>query len=228
MSRLERRIKALERRQRHPEPNTPLKLLTTDELRRALALIERGGVLPSGDVGHPEVFRTAPTEEREAIEHWTRLCGEPLDHLEAAEELLDRMGEVYGWRSSEAINAALFLQRLEFPDDSPWFVAKRAEAVLNFYAELDEHSDEPRHPKVRGAVRRLERLEEIDWLAPEREATSDEDVAPERLEAPQTDQGNSQSVAEAGPGPPSRLQADGTGAQNSSERIPWWRRMFGG
>jgi hypothetical protein len=56
-------VEALEPRQRQPEPNTALKLLTPDELRRALA--ERGEILPNGEVRHP-------------------------DHLEAAEELLDR------------------------------------------------------------------------------------------------------------------------------------------
>jgi hypothetical protein len=229
MSRLKRRIKALERRQRQLEPNEPLKLLTTAELRRALALIQRGGVLPSGDVRRPEVFRSASAEEREALEHWTQLCGEPLDHLEAAEELLDRMGEAHGWRSLEAINAALFLQRLELPDASPWLVAKRAEAVLNFYAELDEHGDEPRHPKVRGAVRRLERLEEIDWLAPERESASEGDGSPEELEASQTGQSDLQSVAEASPsGRPRRPPAGGTEPLAAPERAPWWRRVFGG
>jgi hypothetical protein len=40
-------------------------------------------------------------------------------------------------------------------------VAKRAEAVVSFYAEMDEHRYEPRHADVWGAVRRLERLEEL-------------------------------------------------------------------
>ena len=81
--------------------------------------------------------------------------------LELAEELLDRMGEAHGWRSPEAMEAAAFLQRLARPDRSPWFVAKMAEAVLNFYAELEHHPGEPRHPRVRSAVRRLDRLEEM-------------------------------------------------------------------
>ena len=55
----------------------------------------------------------------------------------------------------------MLLQRMQLPDASPWFVAKRAEAVASFYAEMDEHRDEPRHADVRGAVRRLERLEEL-------------------------------------------------------------------
>jgi hypothetical protein len=58
-SRLQRRLRALKRRQRQLETNTPLKLMTTDELRRALDLVERGGVLPSGDVRRPEVFRSS-------------------------------------------------------------------------------------------------------------------------------------------------------------------------
>jgi len=161
MSRLERRVKALEDRRREPGRESALKLLTTDELRRALALAERGGVLPNGDVRHPEVYQEATPEEWAALERWRELCGEPLDHLDAAEELLDRMGDAYGWRSFEAVEAALLLQRLALPDASPWFVGKRAEAVVNFYAELEEHRDEPRHADVRGAVRRLDRLNEF-------------------------------------------------------------------
>ncbi len=161
MSRLERRVKALEDRRQEPEPETALKLLTTAELRRALALAERGGVLPSGDVRHPEVYREASPEEWEALERWRDLCGEPLDHLDAAEELLDRMGDAHGWRSPETVEAAGLLQRMQQPDASFWFVGKRAEAVVTFYAELDEHRDELRHADVRGAVRRLERLDEL-------------------------------------------------------------------
>jgi hypothetical protein len=138
-----------------------LKLLTTEEIQRALILTERAEILPTGDVRRPEAFLQAAPGELEAVEHWRKLCGEPLDHLELAEELLDRMGEAHGWRSPEATKAALILQRLERPDRSPWFVAKMAEAVLNFYAELGQHPDQPQHPRVRGAIRRLERLKEI-------------------------------------------------------------------
>ena len=161
MSRLQRRVKALKDRRRGPEPETALKLLTTDELRRALALAERGGVLPSGGVRQPEVYQEAAPEEWEALERWIDLCGEPLDHLDAAEELLDRMGEAHGWRSSETLRAAVLLQRMQSPGASHWFLGKRAEAVVNFYAERDEHRDEPRHADVRGAIRRLERLDEL-------------------------------------------------------------------
>jgi hypothetical protein len=160
-SRLERRLKALRRRQQRPETMSALMLLTTEEIRRALVLTERAGVLQNGDVRYPEAFRQATPEELEALEHWRTLCGEPLDHLELAEELLDRMGEAHGWRSPEAIDAAQVLQRLTRPNRSPWFVAKMAEAVLNFYAELGQHPGEPRHPRVRGAVRRLERLDKM-------------------------------------------------------------------
>jgi hypothetical protein len=136
-------------------------LLNTEEIRRVLVLTERAGVLQNGDVRNPEAFSRATPGELEALEHWRSLCGEPLDHLELAEELLDRMGEAHGWRSPEAIDAAQFLQRLTRPNRSPWFVAKMAEAVLNFYAELGQHPGEPRHPRVRGAVRRLERLDKM-------------------------------------------------------------------
>jgi hypothetical protein len=164
MSRLDKRVEALERRQRPPEPNTALKLLTTDQLRRALILAERGGILPNGKVRHPEAYREASSEEWEAMERWKELCGEPLDHLEAAEELLDRMGDACGWRSPEATDAAVLLERLELPDASPWLVGKMAQAVVHFYAELEEHRDEPRHADVRGAVRRLERLKDIEYV----------------------------------------------------------------
>src|SRR5919112_6649525 len=105
MSRLERRLKALRRRQQRPETMSALMLLTTEEIRRALVLTERAGVLQNGGVSYPEAFWQATPEEREALEHWRTLCGEPLDHLELAEELLDRMGEVHGWHSPEAMNA---------------------------------------------------------------------------------------------------------------------------
>jgi hypothetical protein len=174
-SRLERRLKALKRRQQRPETMSVLMLLTTEEIRRALVLTERAGVLQNGDVRYPEAFWQAAPEELEALEHWRTLCGEPLDHLELAEELLDRMGEAHGWRSTEAMDAALFLQRLARPKRSPWFVTKMAEAVLNFYAEMGQHPGEPRHPRVRGAVRRLERLDEM--------ALQDIAEQPEDLEA---------------------------------------------
>ena len=136
-------------------------LLTTEEIRRALILTERAGVLQNGDVRYPQAFWRATPGELEALEHWRTLCGEPLDHLELAEELLDRMGEAHGWRSPEAMNAAVFLQRLERRNRSPWFVAKMAEAVLNFYAELERHPGDHRHPRLRSAVRRLDRLDEM-------------------------------------------------------------------
>ena len=198
---------ALKRSGRQLETSTPLKLLTTDELRWALDLVERGGVLPSGQVRRPEVFRSSPPQKSEALERWRQLCGEPLDHLEAAEELLDRVGEAHGWDSREAGQAALLHARLELPDASPWFVGKRAEAVLNLYAELEEHHNEQRHPHVRGAVGRLERLKGMmGRLARE----------PEPIP---------QSAAEARSDP--TPQRGGAGPQNSSERVSWWRRMFG-
>jgi hypothetical protein len=166
MSRLTSRIEALKHRRGRTEPYPSLKLLTTDDLARALVLVERGGVLPNGEVSNPEVYRQASREELEALERWAELCGEPLDPLEAAEELLDRMGEAYGWRSREAFGAALLRERLELPGASPWLVEKTAEAIAAFYAALAEHGNQPRHPALRGAVRRLERLREIVYVRP--------------------------------------------------------------
>jgi hypothetical protein len=164
VSRLTSRIDVLKHSRRRAESYTALKLLTTEDLRRALVLIERGGVLPNGEVRNPEVYRHASREELEALERWAELCGEPLEHLEAAEELLDRMGDAYGWRSLEAFDAALLRERLELGGASPWLVTKTAEAVVRFYAELEEHGDQPRHPGLKGAVRRLERLKEIVYV----------------------------------------------------------------
>jgi hypothetical protein len=226
-SRLERRLRALKRGQRQPETNTPLKLLTTDELRRALDLIERAGVLPSGDVRRPEVFRSPPPEELEALKRWRELHGEPLDQLEAAEELLDRVGEAHGWHSHEAVQAALLLNRLELPDASPWFVAKRAETILNLYAELEEHRVEPQHPHVRGAVRHLERLKKMNYLAPGPESS-----APESFEDEYSEPSRKPSFSRHSAARPQLSGHEGArpAAQESSEgrREPWWRRWFGG
>ncbi len=175
MSRLRARIEALDqRRRRQQESYAPLKLLTTGDLALALMLVERGGVLPSGEVRDPEVYRWASQEELEALERWTRLCGEPLDHLDAAEELLDRMGDACGWCSREALDAARLRQRLEQPQASPWFVEKSAVAVVAFYAELEEHGGRSRHPAIRGAVRRLERLQEMEYVRPAHDVASPE------------------------------------------------------
>jgi hypothetical protein len=160
--RLARRIRAVENRQRQLEPRSPLELLTTGELKVVMDLTWRARVLPDGEVRNPWVFQEATPEEWDALERWKYVWGEPLDHLEAAEEFLDRMGQARGWRSREAVEAALLLARLEMPEESSWYVGKMAEAVVNFYAELKEHTREPDHPKLRAAVRRLNRLKEMD------------------------------------------------------------------
>jgi hypothetical protein len=221
---LQRRLRALKRSGRQLETSTPLKLLTTDELRWALDLVERGGVLPSGQVRRPEVFRSSPPQKSEALERWRQLCGEPLDHLEAAEELLDRVGEAHGWDSQEAGQAALLLVRLELPDASPWFVGKRAEAVLNLYAELEEHRDEPHHPHVRGAVRRLERLKEMGRLAsgPEQESLEDEYPGdPEKEALSRLSERPQHSPAHR------RLRPPDTDESSGGRQEPWWRKVFG-
>jgi hypothetical protein len=234
-SRLARRLEALEHGRNQPEPIVALKLLATDELQRALALIERAGVLPNGEVRSPSVFREAPPEELRALERWRSVCGEPLDHLEAAEELLDRMGELHGWRSPEALDAALLVKRMELPDESPWFVGKMAEAVVSFYAALEQHPDEPQHPRVRGAVRRLERLEEMDRIAPRRETASEGAGRTEDLEASSEPPVASESGVEAPAGrgqPRSNTGGPQTAREHpfteeQQEQRPWWRRMFG-
>lgn len=231
-SRLERRLSALEGRQRQPEPISVLRLLNTEELRLALALIERAGVLPSGDVGRPEAFREAAPEELEALEHWRQLYGEPLDHLELAEELLDRVGEARGWRSPESFETALLLKRLESPDESPWFVGKMAEAIVALYAEMEEHGVGRRgasiHPHVRGAVRRLERLKEMDRSAPEPEATREREGTLEAVVAPQRSEEKQEwakppTDTEGAHGAPEHPPAE----EQPQRRRSWWREYFG-
>ena len=225
-SRLERRLRALKRHQMQPETNTPLKLLTTEELRRALDLIERGGVLPSGDVRRPEVFRSPPPEESKALNRWRELQGEPLDQLDAAEELLDRVGEAHGWHSREAVQAALLLTRLELPDASPWFVGKRAETVLNLYAEMEEHRDEPQHPHVRGATRHVERLKEMSHLAPGSESATPESSEDEHLGSLRRSTDSSHSAAEHHPPGPDESARSAAQEVSDGRRKPWWKRIF--
>jgi hypothetical protein len=232
-SRLERRLSALEGRPQPPEPISVLRLLNTEELRRALALIQRAGVLPNGEVRHPEAFREAPPEELEALEHWRQLCGEPLDHLELAEELLDRVGEARGWRSPETLETALLLKRLELPSESPWFVGKTAEATVALYAEMEEHGvgrgGASVHPHVRGAIRRLERLKEMDHLAPEPEGTPERKNRTEATGGPQKadeeqESPKPRSTTEGPPGAPERPPAE---EEPPRRRRSWWREYFG-
>jgi hypothetical protein len=215
-----------------PEPINAFALLSTEEIRQALALTERGGVLPDGEVRHPEAFREATPAEREALQHWRRACNEPLDHLELAEELVDRMGEAHGWRSPEALEAALLLERLELPDESSWFVGKMAEAVLNLYAELDEHPDEPEHPEVRGAVRRVGSLEELDRIDPESPEDSAEGSVPSGKWGDQEGEaGPSQEPPGASESVADELEVaaarSNTGDPREGADRPWYRRWFG-
>ena len=75
MSRLKSRIEALKHRRGLTEPYPTLKLLTTEELARALLLVERCGVLPDGEVHKPEVYRRASRKDLEALERWAKLRG---------------------------------------------------------------------------------------------------------------------------------------------------------
>jgi hypothetical protein len=171
----------------------------------------------------------------------------PLGHVQEVlellpEELVDRMGEAHGWRSREAMDAALLLKRLELPNDSPWYVGKMAEAVLGFYAVVDEHPDEPEHPKVRGAVRRLQRLREVkemERLAPRAGSSPEEDSTPSgeregppRGPAPSEEPPESSGSIGEEPEEPHRLRSGTGGAQaargEATERPSWWRRVFGG
>jgi hypothetical protein len=240
-SRLERRLSALESIPRQAEPISVLRLLNTEELRLALALIERARVLPNGDVGAPEAFREATPEELEALEHWRQLYGEPLDHLELAEELLDRVGEAHGWRSPEALETALLLKRLELPHESPWFVGKSAEAVVVLYAEMEEHGvgrgGASLHPHLRAAVRRVERLKEMDRLALETQAPPETEGSLEEVEAPQRseEQENPKSTSntEDSHKTPEHQSAEEQPAEEQpaeeqpQRRRSWWREYFG-
>lgn len=241
-SRLERRIKALKRRQRQLIPNTAVKLLTTDELRRALALTERAGVLSNGDVRCPEVFHAASPEEWAALERWTELCGEPLDYIEAAEELLDRIGETNGWRSREAGEAALLLARLRLLDASHWLVGEMAQAVVNFYAELEEHHPRgcgpgPPHSHVRDAVRCLARLKDGVRIASEPSAVledCEDNLSQATISYGKTNDtahwsetvnesvGASEGSSERASRRELRLITEGA---RTSARYPWWRKL---
>jgi hypothetical protein len=225
-SRLERRLSALQHRGRQAEPISVLRLLNTEEIRLALALIERAGVLPNGEVRNPEAFREATPQELEALEHWRQLYGEPLDHLELAEELLDRVGETHGWRSPEALEVALLLKRLELPDESAWFVGKTAEAVVVLYAEMEEHSvgrgAASVHPHVRGAVRRLERLKEMD--RPEPEAGSEGTLEAEAQRRAEQERARPASDTEGAHGPPEPSLEE---EPPPRRRRSWWREYFG-
>jgi hypothetical protein len=230
-SRLERRLSALEGLPRQAEPISVLRLLNTEELRLALALIERARVLPNGEVGHPEAFRDATPEELEALEHWRQLYGEPLDHLELAEELLDRVGEASGWRSPEALETALLLKRLELPNESPWFVGKMAEAVVVLYAEMEEHGvgrgGASLHPHVRGAVRRLERLKEMDRLAPEPQEAQEGQDRTEAVEAPQRSEERESPKARSNTEDSHETPEHPPAEEQPQRRRSWWREYFG-
>lgn len=236
---LERRLRALEGHQSQPEPISVLSLLNTEEIWRALALIERARVTPSGEVRNPQAFRGAPPEELAALEHWRELCGEPLDHLELAEELLDRVGGHRGWRSPQALEVALLLKRLELPNESAWYVDKQAEAVVALYAEMDEHEagrgGGSLHPHVRAAVRRLERLEEIDRLSPKAGPTGPDPETEDGIEAEETaqradesqegmeSQPNSESSQEVGERPSGATEE---GELPTKPRRSWWKEFF--
>jgi hypothetical protein len=225
-SRLERRLSVLEGHSQPPEPISVLRLLNTEELRQALALIQRAEVLPTGEVRHPEAFREATPEELEALERWRQLCGEPLDHLELAEELLDRVGEARGWRSPEALETALLLKRLELPSESPWFVGKTAEATVALYAEMEEHGvgrgGASVHPHVRGAIRRLERLKEMDRVVPEPEGPLEAVEDSQRSE--EQESLKPLSDTEGPHGAPERSRAE---EEPPRGRRSWWREYFG-
>jgi hypothetical protein len=231
-TRLERRLSALEGRQQPPEPISVLRLLNTEELRQALALIERAGVLPDGEVRNPEAFREATPEELGALEHWKQLYGEPLDHLELAEELLDRVGEARGWRSPESLETALILERLELPDGSPWLVGKMAEAVVVLYAEMEEHGvgrgGASLHPHVRGAVRRLGRLREMKKVAPESGSAPEEQVRTEAAEVPQgSEEQESPDLRPDTEDPQGAPEQPHGEEEEPRRRRSWWRRYFG-
>ena len=237
-SRLQRRLSALEGRQPQPEPISVLRLLNTEELRLALALIERAGVLPNGEVRHPDAFREATPEELVALEHWKQLYGEPLDHLELAEELLDRVGESRGWRSPESLETALLLKRLELPNESSWFVGKMAESVVVLYAEMEEHGmgrgGASLHPHVWAAVRRLERLKEMDRVAHEPQTALDRTVAvenPQRSEEQESPRPRSNTEDSHGE-PENPLAEEPLAEEPLAEEPPrrrrsWWREYFG-
>jgi hypothetical protein len=142
------------------------------------------------------------------------------------------VGEARGWRSPESHETALILERLKLPNGSPWLVGKMAEAVVVLYAEMEEHGVERSgaslHPHVRGAVRRLERLKEMDRLAPEPQAASEEQDLTEPVEDPQRSEEQespeSRSNSEDSHRAPEQPPAE---EEQPQRRRSWWREYFG-
>ena len=132
-------------------PIIVLTLLTTEEIQRALALTERGGVLPNGEVRCPEAFRRATPAEWEVLERWTKLCGEPLDHLGLAEELVDRIGEAERRLAEEVAALLAQAKQVDAAEDAQYGKGRRGNELP---AELAHR--ESRLAKLREAKAVLE------------------------------------------------------------------------
>jgi len=132
-------------------PIIVLTLLTTEEIQRALALTERGGVLPNGEVRYPEAFRRATPAGWEVLERWTKLYGEPLDHLGLAEELVDRMGEAERRLAEEVAALLAQAKQVDAAEDAQYGKGRRGNELP---AELAHR--ESRLAKLREAKAALE------------------------------------------------------------------------
>ena len=114
---------------------------------------------------------------------------------------------------------------------APWLVGKMAEAVVVLYAEMEEHGvgrgGASLHPHVRGAVRRLKRLKEMDRTAPEPESAPEGQDRTEAVEAPHRSEAQespkSRSDTEDSQGAPEHPRAE----EEPQRRRSWWREYFG-
>jgi hypothetical protein len=104
-----------------------------------------------------------------------------------------------------------------------------AEAIVALYAEMEEHGlgrgGASMHPHVRGAVRRLESLKEMDRPAPEPPGS-----APERKDRTEA-MGSPEKAGEEQPERAEPRPAIGDaheGSEGQEQSRPWWRRVFRG
>ncbi|HEU4846599.1 MAG TPA: hypothetical protein VFT03_00250, partial [Rubrobacteraceae bacterium] len=114
-------------------------------------------------------------------------------------------------------------------------VGKSAEAVVVLYAEMEEHGvgrgGASLHPHVRAAVRRVERLKEMDRLAPETEGPLEAVEAPQRSEeqespksTPKTEDSHETPEHQSAEEQPAEEQP---AEEQPQRRRSWWREYFG-
>jgi len=76
-------------------------------------------------VRYPEAFRRITPAEWEVLERWTKLCGEPLDHLGLAEELVDRIGEAERRLAEEVAALLAQAKQVDAAEDAQYGKGRR-------------------------------------------------------------------------------------------------------